>query len=167
MSAEEIRRAFDLHLDAESRSSLDRLHRRVLDDATFSRATPWYDHASRLLQEDRWDEAIRVIERFMPGAFLSPDAHLMLSYSYAQIGDSDRSRLHAFYATTAVDAIALSGTGTRSAPWQVLHVADEYAFLRARGITTESQAMITTPDGSTLDRHIGADGVERWFELVA
>ena len=166
MSSEAIQAAFDQYLDAETPQALRRLHAAILDDPTFTRATPWWDHATRLLQQDRWDEAIRVVNRFMPGAFLAPDAHQMLSYCHSQIHAAEEGRLHAFYATTAIEAIGISGVGTEASPWQVLHVADEFAFMRHRGFQPQQQQTVELPGGRLLDAHVCSDGVERWFELV-
>ncbi len=166
MATDEILTALTDYLDAGTRSALRRLHGTILQEPSFTRATPWFDHATRLLRQDRWDEAIRVIERFLPGAFMSPDAHLMLSYAYQRIHLDELSRLEAFYAATSIDAIGVSGSGTRTSPWLVLHAADEYSFMRERGIRSEGYRTLQSDNAGFLDAHQCADGVERWFELV-
>lgn len=157
--------AFRAHLDDDSPASLARLHDAIRGEPTFDAQTPWFGRATRLLEQERHDEAIRLVNQQMPGAFLCPDAHQMLSHAYEQIRDRDRSRLEAYHARAAIDVILGSGAGTPERPWQVLRVVDEYAVLRHEGVEPTEQRLVQS-GGREYDVHGCADGTERWFELV-
>lgn len=152
------------HLDEGSPATLARLFDAIRQEPTFDAGTPWHQRANELLEQERHDEVIRLIEAAMPGAFLSPDAHLMLSYAYEQIHADDRSRLESFHARTALDVIERSGSGTRERPWKVLRVVDEYAVLRDLQLAPVGQRLVEA-DGREFDVHELSDGSQRWFEL--
>lgn len=165
MPMADVEQAFFGYTDSGSPAALRRLHDAIMSDSTFTRDTPWLPESRRLLEQDRWDEAIRVIRRFMPGAFMSPEAHQMLSFAYSQIHEAEQGRYEAFCASTAIEAISESGSGTQRSPWLVLHVADEYAFMASRSMQSLGQRVVSSTDG-LMDVHQCADRTERWFALV-
>lgn len=152
-------------LDAQDAPSRARLQETVLAQPDFERDTPWLTRAEDLAAQERHDELIRLVAEVMPGAFLCHDAHGLSSWAHRAIGkheDADRER---FFAESALRLIAASGDGTRSRPWQVFHVADEYAFLRRREVTPVAQR--AENDGLRLyDVLTLASGAEVWFELL-
>ncbi|NLE97743.1 MAG: DUF4919 domain-containing protein [Propionibacterium sp.] len=160
-----VNEALRAHLDRDTPESLALLQGTIRSEPTFDASCPWHERATFLLQSDRHDEVIRLINAYMPGAFLSPDAHLMLSHAHEQIRDVDRSRLEAYRATTALRVVVDSGSGTRERPWQVLRVIDEYATLRHLRVVPAAQRLVID-GGREFDVHACEDGVERWFELV-
>lgn len=157
--------AFRAHLDERSAGSLERLQEAIRREPTFNSQTPWHARANDLLTQGRHDDVIRLINQQMPGAFLCPDAHRMLSHAYEQIRDRERSRYEAYHADAAIDVILGSGDGTRERPWQVQRVVDEYAVLRHARIEPAGQRLIQS-ERREFDVHDCTDGTERWFELV-
>lgn len=160
-----VRAAFQSYAVDESPSALRRLHEAIIAEPGFDPATPWFARAMKLLTQQRYDEVIRIVTQQMPGAFFSPDAHQMLSHSFAGIGQDERARFEATVADKALAAITSSGTGERDRPWQVLRVADEYAVLRDRGIEAVSQEVVRIGERA-FDVHRTAAGREVWFELL-
>lgn len=165
--------AFWEYQESGSAEALAKLHEQIKADPYFTERAPWYPRATDLLRDERYDEVIDLIENLMPGVFFCPEAHSMLGYAYAQLNDHERSDIHRTWADLAVTAIQSSGKGTRSWPWRVLRIIDEYALLRERGMKPVSQERIEQ-DGRIFDTHIAADddlhgfdfGNQCWFELV-
>lgn len=160
----DIATAFRTYLDQPSKASLSRLHAAIVASEDFERATPWLSRAEQLLSQERYDEVIRLITQRMPGLLLCPIAHSMLSYSYEQIFETERSRREAYYAGVAMEAILDSGSGTQADPWKVLHVADEYAVLEHRGLEPLGQQ--SQEESGMFDVVECSDGSQRWFSLV-
>lgn len=109
-------------------------------------------------------QAVAAIRALMPGAFFSPAAHAALAAAYAGLGDDTRARAERSLQALALESIHSTGDGTRSRPWSVLRVSDEYDVLRAAGRTSRQQTLHQT-DGRSLDRHVCDDGSELWFDV--
>ncbi|EPH02755.1 hypothetical protein HMPREF1531_02066 [Propionibacterium sp. oral taxon 192 str. F0372] len=150
-----------------TRSSVDRraLQKSIVRDPRFTRELAWQSRAEQLLADDRWDEVIRLVEFHMPGAFLSPVAHRLLAIAREEIYDSKGARAEWDLVHLSLIAIDESGNGNYAKPWQVFHVADEYALLSWKELTPEAQRCILTKDG-IVDVITCTDGSERWFRLI-
>lgn len=157
--------AYWAYLEDGSATALAAVHAQIKADPYFTEQAPWYPRAGDLLRQDRFDEVIDLLEELMPGVFLCPEAHSMLGYAYEHLDEHERSRAQYTFAGSALAAIQSSGRGTRTAPWRVLRIIDEYAQLRSRRIEPVSQRM-TVAGGRRFDVHHGAGDAEYWFELV-
>lgn len=157
--------AFNRYLENPSSSSLELLHAAIKQEQGFQRATPWYGRAVELAEQQRHDEVIRLVGGQMLGAFFCPDAHALLSQAHAGIGEQARAQHEGFLAVTAVQAILDSGSGSRAAPWLVLHVPEQYLVMSQVGFVPQSQRF-ETHDGQDFDIHTDEHGAERWFRLV-
>lgn len=158
--------AFDEYLAADKGAAARRnLQQAIAETPGFNRRTPWLVRAQALLAQDRADELIRLINAQMPGAFLCPDAHLMLSRALTRIHRTPASDRESFLAATALEFILDTGSGTEAKPWQVLRIADEYAVLAHLGLSPQCQTA-HHDEGGVVDAIECSDGTERWFALV-
>lgn len=108
---------------------------------------------------------VRAVTAMMPGALLSPSAHLALAAAYDALGDRARAERELRLARAAVAGIRASGDGTDDRPWKVLRVSDEYDVLRALGTSATAQR-VHEVDGRTLDRLDAADGRAYVFDVT-
>ncbi len=119
-----------------------------------------------LLDRGAFDEAVAVLQGLMPGAMLSPSAHGALAEALRGAGRPEQAEREARMARLSVRSILSTGDGSRSHPWSVLRVGDEFDLLRALGRRPRSQSLV--PDGERrLDRHECDDGSEAWFDVTA
>lgn len=142
---------------------LSRLRAAVRRARTFD---PDLDLAGELGDAMRRGEHVRVAETIaerMPGAALSPAAHVMLGAALRAMGDEASARREERMARLSVVSVLATGDGSRERPWSVLRVADEYDVMRARGLHPRGVSTTTTP-GATLDKH-DTDGGEVWFAV--
>jgi hypothetical protein len=119
-------------------------------------------HVGALLTADDASQAVAALESLLPGAFLNPGVHLVLTDANRLLGDTAAAEREntLFRATTS--AILNTGDGTEAKPWSVLMLADEYDVLSILGKTSEQQFLIEVA-GVRLDKHQCTDGSEAWF----
>lgn len=156
--------AADRYLRAPSRENLAVLHDSIRSSRSYSPGSEFIREALPLLRASRHHETVEVIDSWMPGAFLSPSAHTLMSQALAALGRHEEAETQASLSRMAVLAIISSGKGTRARPWRVLRVSDEYDMIRA--LRREAAEQQVVPSGThTLDVIRTTDGREHWFEL--
>lgn len=101
----------------------------------------------------------------MPGAFLSPLAHGILRRAYAELGHSADAARERDLGRAALVTILTSGDGSRTRPWMVLRITDEYDVLAALREQRELLVPVEEP-GRVLDRITTTQGNTYWFELL-
>lgn len=156
--------AFEEYLHSSSTGQLEKLRRAILNSESYAPDSPWLSRSSELFSEARFDETIREISSAMPGAFLSPIGHHLLSLSYESIGDKQNALAHKMFAQTALELITESGRGSAESPWVVLRVADEYALLRTRNLIPARQE--THRSEGILDEIVCTDGSQHYFRVL-
>lgn len=125
---------------------------------------PNFIRAAEALRLGDYTTALNQLSRWMPGAFLSPLAHGMLARALAGLGRREAAVLETRLARAALVTIFNSGDGSRSRPWLVLRVSDEYDVLEALEDTVERQTPVE--DGHRfLDRIDTRQGTTHWFEI--
>lgn len=156
--------AADRYLRAPSKLHLEQLHEAIRASRSYSPGSEFIREASPLLRGGQYQAAIDVIDSWMPGAFLSPCAHTLMSEALTALGRHEEAETEASLSRMAVLAIISSGKGTRANPWRVLRVSDEYDMIKAlRRDPVEQQAVMV---GEVhLDFIRTSDGREHWFEL--
>lgn len=156
--------AADRYLRAPNRENLALLHDSIRGSRSYSPGSEFIREALPLLRAGRHRETLDVIESWMPGAFLSPSAHTLMSQALAALGLHEEAETQASLSRMAVLAIISSGKGTRAQPWRVLRVSDEYDMIKA--LRREVVVQQVVPAGSNhLDMIRTTDGREHWFEL--
>lgn len=161
----DVSTAYENFVTQPNKPNARRLLASVASTPNFSRTTDWITRADELSRAERWDDLSRWITDLMPGVLMTPAAHAMLAQAYEGIYKTDESQRERFYASVAIQAIEESGSGTEADPWHVLHVADEYAFLRHLGLQPVGQEALGTPD-NIVDVIECDDSSVRWFTLV-
>lgn len=131
---------------------------------SYTPTPPFLPEAVRLADAGRHGAVVELLAQWMPGAFLSPAAHSMLSQSLRALGDAEAADREEYLATLAVMSIWHSGDGSRNHPWVVLRVTDEYDLLRWAGRRAVGQRAERS-GARFLDCITCEDGSEAWFEL--
>jgi len=108
---------------------------------------------------------VQAATALMPGAALSPSVHLALAHAYAELGRQAESRHEVAVARAAVRGMLGSGDGTRTAPWRVLRLSDEYDVLRALRARSVGQSLVAEGE-AWLDRHETESGATYYFDVT-
>ncbi|WP_195849499.1 DUF4919 domain-containing protein [Nocardioides marmotae] len=153
---------------ARSRTAadLDRLRDAVRRSPGFDPGLDVTTVVRPLLAAGRHAEVVAAVRDLMPGAFLSPSAHLALATAHDGLGDAERAGIERGRAWLALASIASTGDGAPEHPVSVLRVSDEYDVLRSRGLRPAGQRTVTR-GGRDLDVLHCSDGSDLWFDVTA
>ncbi len=154
----------DAYFGDPSPDKLADLKRAITSDITFDPYTRIDQRLAPLVNAGQPRAVVDAIHAEMPGLFLSPGIHGMLSTAHQRLGESGLAELELTAAQIALRTILDSGDGTPARPWRVLRIRDEYDVLdltERRSITQEARPM----GGQTLDMHTCDDGTTAAFLL--
>jgi hypothetical protein len=158
--------AFADFLDSPSGPGFLRLREAML-------ATPGHDFASDaltglsdLVDQGAYEAVPDKLAELMPDWLLSPRAHLLAAHAAQQDADADRAQFEQDFSQACLAGLLQSGDGSRSRPYRVTHVADEYDLLEALDKTSASQRRVGGEDG-LFDLILCTDGSQLWFDIGA
>lgn len=119
---------------------------------------------SGLAQQGQAAAVLAGLESLLPGAFLNPGTHLLLSEAHRQLGQPEEAEREAVWYRATMSGILATGDGSINRPWRVLMISDEYDVLQALRKVSIRQELVTTAHGE-CDRQVCQDGTEYYFEL--
>jgi uncharacterized protein DUF4919 len=111
------------------------------------------DHADSMraaLERRDWRRTVGEADSVLAVTWLDAATHVMKAYALEELGDSAASTREFVVAARIVRSVEDSGKGTEQTPFQVITVAEEYAWLRMHGFRPESQSLGTC-GGRTCD----------------
>jgi hypothetical protein len=133
---------------------------------------PNYDGYSRDLramedayEQKRFADVKGAFAKAQPNLLLSPGAHLLLSLTLKDEGNTNGSEMERFICYRCVEGIKFTGAGTQERPYLVLRTSDEYDMLNVLGKRLASQHLVHE-GGKSFDRMVCEDGTELWFEIT-
>lgn len=104
------------------------------------------------------------LEALLPGAFLNPGTHLLLSEAHRQLGQPEEAEREAVWYQATMSGILATGDGSIDHPWRVLMISDEYDVVQALRKVPARQELVATAHGD-CDKQVCQDGTEYYFEL--
>ena len=133
---------------------------------------PGYDGYSRDLramedayEQKRFADVKDAFAKAQPNLLLSPAAHLLLSLTLKDEGNTKGSEMERFICYRCVEGIKLTGDGTQARPYLVLRTSDEYDMLNTLGKRLASQHLVHE-GGKSFDKLVCDDGAELWFDIT-
>lgn len=151
-------------LERPSATHLAGLHVAIQSQPNYT-TSPNLIPAVEALRAGTYRKALDALSSWMPGAFLSPLAHGMLAQALTGLGRTRAAELERRLARAALVTIFNSGDGSRTRPWIVLRVSDEYDILAALGEKAEVQVPVAASE-QLLDRITTDRGRTHWFEIL-
>ena len=121
--------------------------------------------------EEAYDAGLyaEVGERFAGSTvnlLMSPRAHMVLSLAARNLGNEEGFEAEKFISFRCLDGILGTGDGTRSHPYAITRLSDEYDVLMMLDRTLEQQQLIHGDDGRSYDVLTSTDGSEYWFDIT-
>jgi hypothetical protein len=153
------------YLDDPGTETLGPLRRAVRGSTNFTPDLD-LDEADRLLAEGSYAAAAAELQRVMPGAILSPSAHLRMATALERSGDERTAARERQVARAALRSIRSTGDGSEQHPWSVLRINDEYDMLRALDKVRDRQDLVKS-GGRRLDRLTCTDGTVAYFDVTS
>jgi hypothetical protein len=101
----------------------------------------------------------------MSNLVLSPTAHLLLSIAADKIGDQKGAQIEREIATTCFKGILTTGDGSRTNPYLIVRISDEYDVVLYLGTQLKEQSLVLE-GGKNLDHVVCVDGSEFWFDIT-
>lgn len=117
-----------------------------------------------LLRDHRYAAALNELTAWMPGMFLNPGLHRLLALAHEGLDNPEQAETERWLAELALNTITSSGDGSRSRPWWVLRIADQYDVVRSLR-TRVSIQRVEWQGQQLLDGLVTDDGRELWFAL--
>lgn len=151
-------------LDSPSTAHLAGLHMAIQSQPNYT-TSPNFIPAAEALRAGAYQKALDALSSWLPGAFLSPLAHGMLAQALTGLGRTRAAELERRLARAALVTIFNSGDGSRTRPWIVLRVSDEYDIVSALGERAEVQAPVVASE-QLFDRITTDRGRTHWFEML-
>lgn len=162
MSFPDIMEAYALDPTAEN---LIELHRAIMAAPSYDPMVMIAGSVAPLAKAGEHQAIVDELWRKMPGACLSPTAHMHLSLAYANLGDKQAAQRERKFAMLAMNSIRDGGDGTQEHPFPVLRIEDEYTVIDAVKQQSTGQRQISDDSGH-FDVHTLEDGSEMWFRLL-
>ena len=96
--------------------------------------------------------ALQTAEKVLGTNFVEINAHMVASVAHQQLGNPERAQFHRDIANGLLRVVMSKGDGaTADTPWVVIDISEEYAIMRALGLSMQSQGLIQQ-GGANLDR---------------
>lgn len=162
MSFPDIMEAYALDPTAEN---LIELHRAIMAAPSYDPMVMIAGSVAPLAKAGEHQAIVDELWRKMPGACLSPTAHMHLSLAYANLGDKQAAQRERKFAMLAMNSIRDGGDGSQERPFPVLRIEDEYTVIDAVKQQSTGQRQISDDSGH-FDVHTLEDGSEMWFRLL-
>jgi hypothetical protein len=122
------------------------------------------EQAQPLLAQAKYAEAVTAVEALMPGAFLSPGAHVLLAHAHENLGNEPEHQAEMALAAATITGLLQTGDGTFERPYQALYLSDEYDVLYYLGKKSKLQSLVRR-ENRNLDQHTCDDGQTLWFDV--
>ncbi|MBN1500272.1 MAG: DUF4919 domain-containing protein [Spirochaetes bacterium] len=130
---------------------------------------PYSDELNDLIDLEKSEEYGKIIEliknNLWPNHVLSPRTHYYLGYSYSKNGDDESAGIMFSIAQILTNCIFLTGDGSKSKPYLVLRVSDEYDVLSDKNMTFKNQSNISEGD-RLYDVITDTNDNELWFDVT-
>jgi hypothetical protein len=92
--------------------------------------------------EKRYDDAIKMADDILKTSYLSPDAHIAKSISYAAQGNTQKAEFHKAVYLGLINSILANGDGSKpETAYVVINVEEAYAVMKSLGYTVWGQAV--------------------------
>jgi len=120
--------------------------------------------------EKRYDDAIKMADSILKTSYLSPDAHIAKSISYAAQGDTQKAEFHKTVYLGLINSILAVGDGSKpETAYVVISVEEAYAVMKSLGYIVWGQA-VTRQGEHTFDLLSGTNektqqSVKLYFNL--
>lgn len=120
--------------------------------------------------EKRYDDAIKMADDILKTSYLSPDAHIAKSISYAAQGDKQNAEFHKSVYLGLINSILADGDGSKpETAYVVISVEEAYAVMKSLGYSVWGQA-VTRQGEHTFDLLSGTNektqqSVKLYFNL--
>lgn len=101
----------------------------------------------------------------MPGYFLNPGIHTLLSFILHKLGDAAGAGGEFDLGVRCLSGILSTGPGDEIHPYLVLYVNDEYDVLEHLSKKSDTQSLVSEGN-RMLDRHDCEDGTKVWFDVT-
>lgn len=118
-----------------------------------------------MLSSGKLAEAREMLLESMPNLFLSPRAHMTLSYIAENASDDEGAQMEGFIAATCAKAILATGDGSKENPYIVVRTSDEHDVVPLLGKQPRSQSLVRDGD-RYLDVMRYNDGKEMYFDIT-
>ena len=135
---------------------------RTVDFTEFRMAfteTPAYNGMMMLAYRQLWntlntkdfEAALKVVDTVLQGNYAEPNAHMVATIAYAQLGRQQESQFHRVIADGLLKSIMSQGDGkTRETAYRVIDVSEEFALLRALNLTSKGQGAAAPKEGEPI-----------------
>lgn len=148
-----------------------RLRELLLESPGFSADISELEKLTRLCVSNRWPQARALADEMFPRWLLSSRFHYWAALAAEATGDEEDAELERFLATTCLDAILKTGSGTCESPFVITYPSDVRDVLLIRRLRSSSQCLVEDAAGFR-DRVLcsgtaGKVGREVWFDCDA
>ncbi|MDO8281697.1 MAG: DUF4919 domain-containing protein [Thermodesulfovibrionia bacterium] len=105
----------------------------------------------RAFNEGKFEEAVSYANLILDKNYVDLDAHLLLTFAYQEIGNSERSGFHDFVVNGLLNSILASGDGeSPKTAFVVITDKEEYAILQLLELQADEQKLVNE-DGHSYD----------------
>ena len=161
---ETILQAFETYLDSSTPPNFIRLRQAVAASLAYHPNDDNRRDAEDLLEAEKWDEALRLLMADMENCFLTPRCHFLAAFAAQKFGDEKKARIENSIGAVLMEAILASGDGTKSRPYLVSRITDEYDVLQYLEKSLKRQSLMSNENG-TFDVMECTDDTEYWFDI--
>ena len=123
------------------------------------------EEVGEFLARGDFSRAQATLVALMPGYFLNPGIHTLLSFIRHKLGDEAGAGVEFDFGVSFLSGILSTGDGDEIHPYQVLYVNDEYDVLEHLSKKSHSQSLVSEGH-RMLDRHDCEDGAKVWFDIT-
>ncbi|ANM29456.1 hypothetical protein ABI59_07465 [Acidobacteria bacterium Mor1] len=123
-----------------------------------------------LLDQSEWAKALEAAKAALAKRYIDPEAHLGAAVAYGQLGREEESDFHARVSRGLIQSICHETDGLDpERPCAVVVMYEEQSYMRAHGIRSHTQGLVTCGGGVPCDRIEGTtesgDEVVLYFDI--
>jgi hypothetical protein len=163
--SESVKELFVQYLQSPSPETFERLRRAAAASPQYNPYSDGLSRAGALVGEEKFQEALDLIESVMPCWIMNPGMHMLASFAHHKLGHEKEAECEAMFCRALIDGILATGDGSRARPYKVMYVRDEYDVLEHLGKKRNVQALVG--DGVPMDEMTCEDGTVLWFDISA
>ena len=134
----------------------------VFSDETYN---PYSDDLNILEQQLGNDEFEEVIEYVSVNILLSPRAHFCKHYALTELGDEEGAKAELILGQKILEAISLTGNGTKEMPYLITRMSDERDLLAYLDEEFASQSLVAD-NNRFYDLITTQSGNEIYFDIT-